>query len=143
MGGPEQAEHLKSFLSGSDLPCPGCGYNLRGVTGTKCPECAHELVLQIKPPELRLAWFLWGLVVQAGVGGYLIMALLLMGISGGPAQSVFLLLVCLSAVTTGAACWIGYRGPMTGLSGGARAALAGLCIAGSIALVWISLFAIM
>ena len=31
-----------------DTPCPGCGYNLRGLTwGGRCPECARRTV---KPP---------------------------------------------------------------------------------------------
>ena len=34
-----------SFLAGRDIPCPACGYNLRGVTQEACPECAMPLTM--------------------------------------------------------------------------------------------------
>lgn len=38
---------VAAYLASRDAPCPGCGYNLRGLTGSACPECG-------KPLELRL-----------------------------------------------------------------------------------------
>lgn len=35
-----------SFLARRDLPCPACGYNLRGVTQETCPECAMPLTME-------------------------------------------------------------------------------------------------
>ncbi|MEM7627142.1 MAG: hypothetical protein AAF333_16210 [Planctomycetota bacterium] len=31
---------------GTDRPCGGCGYNLRGTESTRCPECGHAYVRQ-------------------------------------------------------------------------------------------------
>jgi hypothetical protein len=46
---------LRDFLVGRDAPCPGCGYNLRGITGSQCPECgaAVSLSLCARPPMAR------------------------------------------------------------------------------------------
>ncbi len=38
---------LVSFLSGRDAPCPACGYNLRGVEASRCPECGGPLELTL------------------------------------------------------------------------------------------------
>lgn len=32
------------YLSGRDVPCPGCGYNRRTGTSARCPECGHVLL---------------------------------------------------------------------------------------------------
>ena len=37
----KDAGPLLALLKQQDCPCPGCGYNLRGVTQPKCPECGH------------------------------------------------------------------------------------------------------
>lgn len=41
----EQA--LGTFLSTRDVPCPSCGYNLRGINSPVCPECAEPLALKV------------------------------------------------------------------------------------------------
>ncbi|MEM9374141.1 MAG: hypothetical protein AAGA55_10905 [Planctomycetota bacterium] len=33
------------YLRGRDVPCPGCGYNLRDGTSAVCPECTHHFTL--------------------------------------------------------------------------------------------------
>jgi hypothetical protein len=33
------AVELRAFLADRDVACPGCGYNLRGLTTGECPEC--------------------------------------------------------------------------------------------------------
>ncbi len=38
---------LRSFLAERDAPCPGCGYNLRGVQEPVCPECGGPVELSI------------------------------------------------------------------------------------------------
>jgi hypothetical protein len=41
---PETGESpVREFLAGRDAPCPGCGYNLRGVAASECPECGQLL----------------------------------------------------------------------------------------------------
>jgi uncharacterized membrane protein YdjX (TVP38/TMEM64 family) len=37
---------LGAALRGRDVPCPGCGYNLRDLTGDRCPECGIELTVE-------------------------------------------------------------------------------------------------
>ncbi len=29
---------LHAYLAGHDAACPACGYNVRGMSGTNCPE---------------------------------------------------------------------------------------------------------
>ncbi|MEL6499418.1 MAG: hypothetical protein AAGJ54_10910 [Planctomycetota bacterium] len=40
-------EQLRAYLADCDVPCPGCGYNLRGVTEPVCPECEFGLTLEL------------------------------------------------------------------------------------------------
>lgn len=38
----ETAKHQgKTPIFGEDIPCPQCGYNLRGCSGPQCPECGY------------------------------------------------------------------------------------------------------
>ena len=39
----EERSELAAYLADRDVPCPGCGYNLRGIVGTKCPECSRSV----------------------------------------------------------------------------------------------------
>lgn len=34
---------LRAYLADRDVPCPACGYNLRGITTAACPECGAAL----------------------------------------------------------------------------------------------------
>lgn len=62
-------DHLRMFLAERDTPCPGCGYSLRGLTGTRCPECNQELRLQVGLAEPKMAAFITGLVgISIGFG---------------------------------------------------------------------------
>lgn len=38
---------LRAFLADRDVPCPHCGYNLRGLQAGVCPECKHDLQLRL------------------------------------------------------------------------------------------------
>ncbi len=38
-GGPR--EEMRDLLRDRDVKCAGCGYNLRGSGGEKCPECGR------------------------------------------------------------------------------------------------------
>ncbi len=45
--GAEPDGALREYLATRDVPCPSCGYNLRGVPASTCPECAMPLDLEI------------------------------------------------------------------------------------------------
>ena len=38
---------LLAWLADRDVPCPLCGYNLRGLIALRCPECGHDLRLAV------------------------------------------------------------------------------------------------
>lgn len=60
---------LQTFLTGRDVPCPGCGYNLRDLPGGRCPECGDDLVLQVGLLEPRQAAGIAGLIALAAGAG--------------------------------------------------------------------------
>jgi len=54
----EQAA-LVAWLAEHDEPCPVCGYNVRGLTTSACPECAAPLRLGVTSPQHLLGpWLL-------------------------------------------------------------------------------------
>lgn len=79
-------ELLRAFLGEHDVACPGCGYNLRNLQGSRCPECGDELHLQVGLVEPRQAAGIAGLIgLAAGAGlsglllGYVLIRLTLSG----------------------------------------------------------------
>lgn len=80
---PEQ--WLRGYLAQHDAPCPACGYNLRQLTQTNCPECGLVLKLSVGSDEAyKRAWaialFLNAMV--AGVGALCIIMTLAEGMPG-------------------------------------------------------------
>jgi len=68
---------LKAFLAERDAPCPCCGYNVRGLSVKRCPECNQELELRVGLVEPKLGAYLAALAGPlAGTG----MAALFFGI---------------------------------------------------------------
>lgn len=66
---PGPPDHLRSFLEHADVPCPGCGYNLRGLQTDHCPECRQELTLRVTLAEPKLGPWITGLVgLSCGIG---------------------------------------------------------------------------
>ncbi|MDY7108712.1 MAG: hypothetical protein SYC29_08750 [Planctomycetota bacterium] len=71
---PHDDELVRQYLAKRSVPCPKCGYDLRGLTGTKCPECGLELRLSmLQPRPSRVEWMsgaagLWVALVVNGVG---------------------------------------------------------------------------
>ena len=60
---------LQRYLANRDVPCPQCRYNLRDLTGNRCPECGEELELRVSPAEPRQAAPIAGLVILAAGAG--------------------------------------------------------------------------
>ncbi len=75
-------EELCRYLSERDVACPGCGYNLRGLRGDRCPECNRLLRLTVA-------------AVDAGIGP-LISAALGLGSSGAAAVALLAVVVLIS-----------------------------------------------
>ena len=66
---PDDHGMLTTYLAERDEPCPGCAYNLRGLTGPRCPECNQELQVRVGLVEPRLGEYLAALCgLLAGVG---------------------------------------------------------------------------
>ncbi len=53
---------LKEFLSERSTPCPSCGYDLRNLTGSSCPECGQRLQLSVTLVYHNLPAYVVGLV---------------------------------------------------------------------------------
>lgn len=64
----DQHMDLKQFLAERDEACPSCGYNLRGLMTSVCPECRQELVLGVQLAEPKLKAFI-ATVLGLAVGG--------------------------------------------------------------------------
>ena len=70
--------HLIEFLQERDASCPWCGYNLRNLTGTSCPECHEHLELRVGVPHVPMLWLM--LTIAPGCGGGAI-AVVIIGLS--------------------------------------------------------------
>ena len=75
-----EAELLRIYLASRDVECPQCKYNLRDLTGTRCPECGEELILRVQPVEPRQAAPLAGLVILSAGAGLNVLLLVFMAI---------------------------------------------------------------
>lgn len=126
-------EELKSFLASRDAPCPGCGYNLRGLIADRCPECNEELRLQVGLVEPKLASFLAGLIgLACGAGFYWVVlawaCVMRLMRTWGPSPIELGVIIFFSLVL-GAALWgwLRLRSRLRGMNPTARVALAALC----------------
>ena len=60
---------LTEFLATRSATCPLCGYNLRGLTSPRCPECGRRLRLSVGLTEPYLgAWVLLAAATCAAAG---------------------------------------------------------------------------
>jgi hypothetical protein len=99
----EAGSALREFLGERHVPCPGCGYDLRGLRSGTCPECGAGLRLSLlaEPVAARTdlwraaAWHPLVLVAVLSAGTGLLagprgaaVPLLLYGVLGGAASLV-------------------------------------------------------
>jgi len=95
----ESGPSLRDFLAQRDVACPGCGYNLRGLTGPRCPECHQALSLQVGLVEPRMRAYLAAVIGLACGVGFSGLLLVFVAISelrsrgGGPLKDILLFTV--------------------------------------------------
>ncbi len=58
----ESPDLLRSYLADRDAPCPNCGYNLRGVEQSSCPECGDSIALAVTNYPSRSRGYSAGLI---------------------------------------------------------------------------------
>ena len=81
---------LTRFLADRDVACPRCGYNLRNLTGDRCPECGDALRLQVGLADPRLAAYITALVgASLGLGGSGLFSLVALAAAPGSWWSTF------------------------------------------------------
>ena len=69
---------LAEYLTGRDVDCPVCRYNLRGTRTVRCPECGAHLRLRVGSIDLKLSAWLVGVLALALPMGFS----MVMGIAG-------------------------------------------------------------
>jgi hypothetical protein len=72
---------LRQFLATRDVPCPVCGYNLRGNSSPKCSECGARLDVRVGSTDLRITpWLvaLIGTVLPMGAASFWALLMLVM-----------------------------------------------------------------
>lgn len=109
-GGSEAQTLLTAYLADHDVPCPCCQYNLRGLTGARCPECGEQLELTIaraRPGIKAMITGLIGLTIGLGMHGFLLAGILIHVASSAaplritmPVLGVFIAFAALLAATT-------------------------------------------
>lgn len=149
MDAAERDELIAVFLAGRDVPCPRCGYNLRGLERARCPECERPLTLRVEPAEPPRGVFVAGLTGLVGgaafsvaMGVHAVAADVWGGSAAGAVMAVWpapLTCVCQAAL---AAAWIHWAGSMGRLPLVARRGLVAACWVVSIAVGWLALWGV-
>jgi len=75
---------LLEFLRDRNVPCPLCGYNLRGLLSARCPECGRDLELRVGLAEPRQGAWLTAQIAVAATGGIGCLALISICVNGWP-----------------------------------------------------------
>ncbi len=61
-GPTDDVAQLLTYLATRDVPCPGCGYNLRGLARPNCPECGDSVSLTVTNYPSRLGGYSAGFI---------------------------------------------------------------------------------
>ena len=127
-------EFLRRYLADRDAECPGCGYNVRGLTTDICPECGQALVLSLRVREPKQAAMIAGLVglsMGAGFGGLLLVYLAIVIIVGSPGTppEMFWIVNTAGLIVHGVAIagWLRYWTAIRRISFARRALLVTIC----------------
>lgn len=69
-GRPGRERLLREFLAANDAACPVCGYNLRGLLASTCPECNAPLALGVTSENLSIGPWVLAIVSFAMAAGF-------------------------------------------------------------------------
>lgn len=135
---------LTEYLSDRDCACPLCGYNLRGLHSSTCPECSLRLQLVLHRPNRFPCWIagLAGLASGLGFWVFLMVAFIIQHITL-PVEvhptAIWRPLALMGGMTLVLAVltyiWIGWAGRIDRMSMGWQRTLSMLCFVTSLALV--------
>ncbi|MFI4860535.1 MAG: hypothetical protein ACIAXF_07645 [Phycisphaerales bacterium JB063] len=67
----DETQALLDYVAEREVACPRCGYNLRGLTQPRCPECGNGLKLTVgSDSPINKAWLTMvvALIAPAGIG---------------------------------------------------------------------------
>jgi DNA-directed RNA polymerase subunit RPC12/RpoP len=137
--GDESGELLRQFLAERNVFCPQCEYNLRDLTGERCPECGEKIVLRVNLAEVKQKLLIAGLVglaAGAGLNGLLLIYFLIRTmIDGSRGDGRFLAIDSIEFLIVGTAltiwlfCWRRIRRAKVGVRFGLAMACWGLALA--------------
>lgn len=122
-GPASQHDLLRAFVAGRDAPCPGCGYNVRDLTGGVCPECGEPLRLTLSLVEPRLGPFVAGLIGLAAGMGFCGLVLVWGLIESASGEDLLPLVSGLVVESGAAVAWVRRRGAIRRLPMGKRTSL--------------------
>lgn len=108
---------LAAYLARRDAPCPSCGYNLRGLTSRRCPECDQELALRVALLVPRAGAFILGLCGTAIGTGFCILLLAFATLHSIPGKESRLLMFGLAVSGPLLALWVAKRRRLIGREG--------------------------
>ncbi len=77
--GEARTRALADILAAEDTPCPNCGYNLRGLTGDRCPECNQRLEIAVRLAEDRLCMLIFTIITLC-IGSAPLLCLLMIAV---------------------------------------------------------------
>lgn len=81
--GENSGGELRVFLPERDVACPNCGYNLKGLAGSTCPECSQRLVLSVSLEHpISRAWLACILPMWVSGGAFGLGGLIVWGVAG-------------------------------------------------------------
>src|SRR5262245_45664099 len=102
---------LVGFLADRDAPCPVCGYNLRALGASRCPECSSPLELAVASPNLNPGpWVTTMVSLAMGMGFDVVVTVIIAsvltikGLPPNPAGRVFVGMAVATFVVLTAAC---------------------------------------
>lgn len=72
-----ETDLLRRFLAGRDVECPACGYNLRGLANSRCPECNLDIALRVGLVEPRQGAYIAALAGHLAAAGAAVVCLVI------------------------------------------------------------------